>query len=196
MVFVDPEHTSGIIGVAEGGNYFTVRAKGNPTAIIPEIRAIVSDLDQELVIDNVATMNQVVSNSITTPRSYAVLLGTFAVLALVLAMSGLYGVQAYFVAQQRREIGIRIALGARKPQVLLPLLRQGLLLGAQGLGIGLLASFVLTKFLSNMLFGITALDVTTYVVVCTAFLLVTVAASYVPAQRAAAIDPLTVLRYE
>jgi len=141
-------------------------------------------------------MNQVVSNSITTPRSYAVLLGTFAVLALVLAMSGLYGVQAYFVAQQRREIGIRIALGARKPQVLLPLLRQGLLLGAQGLGIGLLASFVLTKFLSNMLFGITALDVTTYVVVCTAFLLVTVAASYVPAQRAAAIDPLTVLRYE
>jgi predicted permease len=196
MVFVDPEHTIGIIGVAEGGNYFTVRAKGNPTAIIPEIRAIVSDLDQELVIDNVATMNQVVSNSITTPRSYAVLLGTFAVLALVLAMSGLYGVQAYFVAQQRREIGIRIALGARQPQVLLPLLRQGLLLGAQGLGIGLLASFVLTKFLSNMLFGITALDLTTYVVVCTAFLLVTVAASYVPARRAASIDPLTVLRYE
>jgi predicted permease len=196
MVFADPEHTPGIIGVAEGGNYFTVRAKANTTAIIPGIRAIVSDLDQELVIDNVATMNQVVANSITTPRSYAVLLGTFAVLALVLAMSGLYGVQAYFVAQQRREIGIRIALGARKPQVLLPLLRQGLLLGAQGLGIGLLASFVLTKFLSNMLFGITALDVTTYVVVCTAFLLVTVAASYVPARRAAAIDPLTVLRYE
>ena len=196
MVFVDPEHTTGIIGVAEGGNYFTVRARGNPTAIIPQIRAIVSNLDEELVIDNVATMDQVVSNSVTTPRSYAVLLGTFAVLALVLAASGLYGVQAYFVAQQRREIGIRIALGARKPQVLLPLLRQGLLLATQGLGIGLLASVVLTKFLSNMLFGITALDVTTYVVVCTAFLLVTVAASYVPARRAAAIDPLTVLRYE
>src|SRR4029079_3196536 len=90
IVYMDTEH-SGVIGVAEGGNYFAVRTRGNPTAIVPEIRAIVRNLAPALAIDNVATMNQVVSNSITTPRSYAVLLATFAVSALVLAMSGLYG---------------------------------------------------------------------------------------------------------
>jgi putative ABC transport system permease protein len=196
LVFVDPEHTVGIVGVAEGGVYFTVRTRGDPTAIIQDVRAIVSNLDAGLVVDNVATMNQVVSNSITMPRTYAVLLGTFAVLALVLAMSGLYGVQAYFVTQRRQEIGIRVALGARESQVLFPLLRQGLLLSMQGLAIGLAGSAVLTKFLEHMLFGVSALDIATYAVVCTAFLIATLAASYVPARQASKIDPLSVLREE
>jgi putative ABC transport system permease protein len=196
LVFVDPEHTIGIVGVAEGGVYFTVRTRGDPTAIIQYVRAIVSNLDAGLVVDNVATMNQVVSNSITMPRTYAVLLGTFAVLALVLAMSGLYGVQAYFVTQRRQEIGIRVALGARESQVLFPLLRQGLLLSMQGLAIGLAGSVVLTKFLENMLFGVSALDIATYAVVCTAFLVATLAATYVPARQASKIDPLSVLRDE
>jgi putative ABC transport system permease protein len=89
IVFMDLEHTPGIVGVAEGGVYFAVRARGDPTALIPQIRAIVRDLDPALAIDNIATMNEVVANSITTPRSYALLLGTFAASAFVLAMIGL-----------------------------------------------------------------------------------------------------------
>ena len=194
VVFMDPEHTPGIIGVAEGGVYFAVRTQGDPTAIIPDVRSIVRNLDADLVIDNVATMDHVVSNSTTTPRTYAVLLGTFAILALVLAMSGLYGVQAYFVTQRTQEIGIRLALGAGQTQVLLPLLKQGLILGVLGLGLGLAGSVALTKFLENMLFGVAALDIATYGVVCAAFLGVIVAASYIPARQAARIDPLSVLR--
>jgi putative ABC transport system permease protein len=196
VVFMDPEHTPGIIGVAEGGVYFAIRMRGDPTKIIPDVRAIVRNLDAELVIDNVATMNQLVSNSITMPRTYAALLGTFAILALVLAMSGLYGVQAYFVTQRRQEIGIRIALGAQQAQVLFPLLRQGLALGVVGLGLGLTGSVVLTRFLQNMLFGVSSLDIATYAVVCTTFLAVIIAASYIPARQAAKIDPLSILRYE
>jgi putative ABC transport system permease protein len=196
IVFVDPEHTIGIIGVAEGGVYFTVRTRRDPTEIISEIRTIVRNLDATLVVDNVATMDQIVANSITTPRSYAVLLGAFAVAALVLAMSGLYGVQAYVVTQRRQEIGIRMALGAEAPQVLLQVLRQGLLLGVSGLLVGLVGSLVLTKFLATMLFGLTTLDVATYVAVCATFLAVMVAASYLPARQAAKIDPQLILRYE
>ena len=196
IVFVDPEHTLGIIGVAEGGVYFTVRTRRDATEIISEIRTIVRNLDATLVVDNVATMDQIVSNSITTPRSYAVLLGTFAVSALVLAMSGLYGVQAYFVTQRRQEIGIRMALGAQAPQVLLQVLRQGLSLSVWGLLVGLVGSVVLTKFLATMLFGVTTLDIATYIAVCATFLAVMVAASYLPARQAAKIDPQLILRYE
>ena len=193
VVFMDPEHTPGVIGVSEGDVYFAVQTQ-DPTAIIPDVRSIVRNLDADLPIDNVATMDHVVSNSITSPRTYAVLLGTFAILALVLAMSGLYGVQAYFVTQRTQEIGIRIALGAGQTQVLLPLLKQGLILGVLGLGLGLAGSVALTKFLENMLFGVAALDIATYGVVCAAFLAVIVAASYIPARQAARIDPLSVLR--
>jgi putative ABC transport system permease protein len=196
VVFMGPEHTPGIIGVVEGGVYFAVRTQGDPTAIIPDVRNIVRNLNPDLVIDNVATMDQVVSNSITMPRTYAVLLGTFAILALVLAMSGLYGIQAYFVTQRRQEIGIRMALGAQQLQVLGPLLRQGLGLGILGIGLGLAGSVVLTKFLEHMLFGVTGLDLPTYAAVCATFLGVIIAASYLPARQAAKIDPLSILRYE
>jgi predicted permease len=196
IVFVDPEHTPGIIGVAEGGMYFTVRTRGDPTALIPRIRAIVRDLDANLAIDNVATMNQVVANSITTPRSYALLLGTFAASAFILAMIGLYGVQTYFVTQRKQEIGIRLALGARRESVLRLVLREGLVLSIVGLAAGLAGSALLSQYLDRMLFGITALDAPTYIGVSVAFVAVMLAASYVPARRAAAIDPQATMRYE
>ena len=196
IVFVDPEHTPGIVGVAEGGVYFTVRTRGDPAALIPRIRSIVRDLDASLAIDNVATMDQVVANSITTPRSYALLLGTFAASAFVLAMVGLYGVQTYFVTQRRQEIGIRLALGARRDRVLRLFLCEGLILGAIGLAAGLAGSALLSHYFERMLFGVAALDASTYAGVSIAFLAVMLAASYVPARRAASIDPQSTMRYE
>jgi putative ABC transport system permease protein len=196
IVFVDPEHTPGIVGVAEGGVYFTVRTRGDPTALIPRIRTIVRDLDPSLAIDNVATMEQVVANSITTPRSYALLLGTFAASAFVLAMIGLYGVQTYFVTQRRQEIGIRLALGARRERVLRLFLREGLLLSVVGLAAGLAGSALLSQYLERMLFGVAALDASTYLGVSITFLAVMLAASYIPARQAATIDPQSAMRYE
>jgi putative ABC transport system permease protein len=196
IVFVDPEHTPGIVGVAEGGVYFTVRTRGARTALIPQIRAIVRDLDANLAIDNVATMDQVVANSITTPRSYALLLGTFAASAFVLAMIGLYGVQTYFVTQRRQEIGIRLALGARRERVLRLFLWEGLTLSVAGLAAGLAGSALLSQYLERMLFGVAALDIATYGGVSIAFLAVMLAASYIPARQAATIDPQQTMRYE
>ncbi len=196
IVFADPEHTPGIVGVAEGGVYFAVRTRGDPTAIVADVRATVRSLDRNLVVDNVATMQQVVANSITTPRSYAVLLATFAGSAFVLAIVGLYGTQAYFVTQRRREIGIRVALGARREQVLRLVLSEGAALSVVGVGIGLLGSALLAKYLENMLYGVGPLDVATYLAVSMAFLAVMLVASYVPARQAAAVDPQATMRYE
>jgi predicted permease len=196
IVFVDPEHTPGIVGVAEGGVYFTVRTRGDPTALIPLIRAIVRELDPTLAVDNVATMKQVVSNSITTPRSYALLLGTFAATAFLLAMIGVYGVQTYFVTQRRHEIGIRLALGARRERVLRLFLREGLVLSVVGLAAGLAGSVLLSQYLERMLFGVAALDTATYTGVSIAFVAVMLAASYIPARHAARIEPQSSMRYE
>jgi len=196
IVFLDPEHTPGIVGVAEGGVYFTVRTQWDPRAIIPEIRTLVRNLDSSLAIDNIATMDQVVSNSYTTPRSYAVLLGAFAASAFILAMIGLYGVQTYFVTQRRQEIGIRMALGARRAQVLRLVLREGLVLGCVGLAVGLVGSAAFSQYLETMLFGVAGLDIATYVGVAVAFLGVMFAASYLPARQAAAIEPQSTMRYE
>ncbi len=196
IVFLDPEHTPGIVGVAEGGVYFTVRTQSDPLEIIPQIRTLVSTLDSNLAIDNVATMDQVVANSITTPHSYALLLGAFAVCAFVLAMIGLYGVQTYFVTQRRQEIAIRAALGARRAQVLSLVLREGVVVSVVGLAVGLVGAVVVSKYLENLLFGVTALDIATYAGVSFAFLGVMFAASYVPARQAAAIDPQATMRYE
>jgi len=196
IVFADPEHTPGILGVAEGGVYFTVRTGGDPTAIVADVRAIVRSVDRSLVVDNVATMRQLVANSITTPRSYAVLLATFAASAFVLAIVGLYGTQSYFVTQRRREIGIRLALGARRGQVLRLILREGLALSVAGLGAGLAGAVLLAKYLESMLFGVSALDSATYFSVSVVFLAVMLVASYVPARQAASIDPQSTMRYE
>jgi predicted permease len=195
-LFVDPEHTIGIIGVAEGGVYFTVRTVKDAAEIVPEIRGIVRDLDPNLVVDNIATMNQIISNSITTPRSYALLLGTFSASALALAMIGLYGVLSYFVMQRTREIGIRVALGAQTLEVIVLVLREGLALSITGVVLGVAVGLTLTRYLEKMLFGVAALDVTTFAGVSALFILVTLIASYFPARHAAKIDPLVALHYE
>jgi ABC-type antimicrobial peptide transport system permease subunit len=193
QLFTLPEH---LIAWYGQGYYFVVRTAANTAAIVPTIRSIVRDIDPTAVLDEIATMNQIQANSVTTPRSYAVLMGTFSVSALALATIGLYGVLAYFVAQRRREIGIRLALGAGRRQVLNLVLRQSLAMSIPGLALGLLGGLALTRYLQKMLFGVSPLDVATFLFVLSAFIAVSMLASYIPARSALAVDPLETLRRE
>jgi putative ABC transport system permease protein len=193
QLFMNPDHIDAVWGI---GYYFVVRTTREAGEIVPAVRSIVRDLDPKLVVDDVATMNQIVSNSITTPRSYAVLLGTFSTAALVLAMIGLYGLLAYFVKQRTQEIGIRVALGAQRFQILLLVVRQGLALSIAGAAIGVAGSAALMKYLQKMLFGVNDIDPATFIVVSALFMLVALLASYIPARQATNIDPLACLRHE
>ncbi|HEY2383752.1 MAG TPA: ABC transporter permease [Terriglobia bacterium] len=193
QLFMDPEHFQAVYGE---GYYFVVRTTKDPAAILPSIRSIVHDLDPKAVVDNVATMDQVISNSITTPRSYAALLGTFAAAALALATIGLYGLLSFFVKERTQEIGIRVAIGAQTADVIGLVLKHGLGMSIAGLAIGLAGSAILMQYLQTMLFGVAALDPVTFTAVSGLFLLVAFLASYLPARAAATIDPLKALRYE
>jgi putative ABC transport system permease protein len=178
------------------GYYFVVRTAKEPAAMVPAIRAIVRSIDPNVVVDDVATMKQILSNSITTPRSYAVLLGTFSGAALALASVGLYGVLSYFVRQRTREIGIRVALGAERWNVIGFVMRQGLLMSLTGLALGLIGGAAVTKYLRAMLFQVTPLDAATFIAVSVVFIAISLLASYLPARQATTTDPLTALRYD
>jgi putative ABC transport system permease protein len=193
QLFTLPEHLIAFYGQ---GYYFAVRTTTNTAAIVPAIRSVVRDIDRTAVIDEIATMNQILANSVTTPRSYASLMGTFSLCALVLATIGLYGVLAYFVTQRRREIGIRLALGAKQRQVLNLVLKQGLAMGAAGVALGLIGGIVLTRYLQKMLYGVSPLDSATFVIIPAVFLTIALFASYIPARAATGVDPLEILRYE
>ena len=164
--------------------------------MVPMIRVIIRDIDPTVIVDDIATMGQVLSNSITTPRSYAVLLGTFSAVALALASIGLYGVLSYFVKQHSHEIGIRIALGARKRAILQLVLGQGLTISVAGLVLGLAGAMALTRYMRAMLFEVLPLDPATFVLVSSLVLAVTLLASYIPARHATTVDPMTALRHE
>ena len=147
-------------------------------------------------LDAVAPMRELVSNSIARPRFYAALLGVFAAIAGVLAAIGIYGVLAYAVVQRTQEIGVRMALGAERADVIRLVLRRGLVLTAAGIVLGLAGAAGLSRYLAGLLFGLTPLDVTTYAAVAVGFALVGLVASLVPARRATHVDPITALRVE
>ena len=144
----------------------------------------------------VQSMQQYVSIALARPRLYASLLGTFAGLALILAVVGLYGLIAYAVTRRTHEIGIRMALGAQPTDVLRSILNQGMLLTLAGLAIGGLGSVALVRLLKTLLYGVSANDGTTYATVGILLVLVTLIAVYVPARRASKVDPMVSLRYE
>lgn len=154
------------------------------------IRTVVRQLDPQATLDNVATMQAVVSNSITRPWMYAVVVGVFAGVAASLAAIGLYGEMAATVTQRTRESGIRTALGAVRHQVLGLVLRQSAVLTMLGLILGLAGAVVATRSLAGMLFGLTPLDPTTYVLALLLFGLVPTVASFVPTHRATHVDPM------
>jgi putative ABC transport system permease protein len=196
QVFLDMRQWSGPgVPIFPIGPYFSVRTT-QAAAAIAAIRQIAQQQEPGSALDNVATMDQIVSNAMTVPRMYAVLLGIFAGVAMTLAAAGIYGVIAYSVTQRTREIGIRMALGARRGQVLSMVLRQGLALIAIGLALGLGGAAAGTRYLEGLLFGLTPLDPPTFAYVAAAFALVALLASYVPARRATLVDPLVALRCE
>jgi len=178
------------------GTYFAVRTEADPTAVAQSARAIVRQLDPQATVDNIATMEQIVSNAISRPRLYAVLLGIFAGVAVALAGIGIYGVLAYVVAQRAREIGIRMALGARRAQVVGLVLRQSAVLTAIGVIAGVSGAAALSRYLEDILFGVRPLDPPAFVVAAVAFTLVALLAAYGPARRATQVDPLVALRSE
>jgi putative ABC transport system permease protein len=175
---------------------FAVRVRGNPAAAVPAITRIIRSADANAGIDAILPIDRLVANSVARPRFYALLLGAFAGVAGLLAAIGIYGVLAYAVAQRTREIGIRMALGARRAQVLALVLRNGAMLITVGLAMGLFAAAAGTRLLQGMLFGITPLDPKTFLAVPVLFGLVAMVASYLPARRATKIDPIEALRAE
>jgi putative ABC transport system permease protein len=176
--------------------FVVVRADGDPASLAPSVRGAIAGVDRDLPVYRVTTMERMVADSLAQRRFSMFLLGSFAFIALALAVVGLYGVMSYSVAQRTHEIGVRMALGAQGRDILKMVVGQGLLLIAAGLAIGLAGAFALTRLMTSLLFGVSATDPLTYVGI--ALLLATVAllASYLPARRATKVDPLVALRYE
>jgi putative ABC transport system permease protein len=153
-------------------------------------------VDRNQAVANIRTMEQYLADSVTEPRFTTVLLGLFAALALALAVVGIYGVMSYLVTQRTHEIGIRLALGARSCDVLRMVVGQGMALTMSGLVIGLTLAFAATRLLTNLLYGVGPTDPLTFVVISSLFALVALLACYIPARRAAKVDPIVALRHE
>src|SRR5215213_8684858 len=173
-----------------------VRTDGEPTAIAPAIQREIRSLDPNQPVSDVRTMNQVMSEWVARSRFNTLLLGLFAGLATLLSAVGIFGVMNYSVALRTRELGLRLAVGAQPRQVLLLVLKQGLGLTIVGVVLGLAAAFALTRLLSGLLFGVAAVDVTTFASISLLLVIVSLLACYLPARRAMRIDPLSALRYE
>ncbi len=174
----------------------TVRTAGDPLSLAAPVRQAVAAVQRELPVSNVMTMAQRMANSTSRMRFIALLLAVFAALALVLAVTGLYGLIAYSVAQRTREIGIRMALGAESSQVLCLTLRQGMRLVVLGGLIGVAAALALTRLMRSLLYEVGAADPLTFAAVALLLACAALVACYIPARRAAKIDPMVALRYE
>jgi putative ABC transport system permease protein len=164
--------------------------------MISAARAALSSIDSTIPLAQVSTLDDIVSRSVRDQRASVLLLGSLGGLALLLTATGIYGVLAYAVAQQTREIGVRMALGASRGNVLRLVLGRGLLLVAIGSALGLAASFALTRLMTNMIYEVSARDPLTFAGVAAVLLAVALAACYVPARRAMRVDPMVALRHE
>jgi putative ABC transport system permease protein len=173
-----------------------VRSNTDPAAVTSAIQREVRALDKNQPISEMHSMKELLADSISRSRFATTLLSIFAAIAVILATIGIYGVMAYAVTQRTNEIGIRIALGASRREVLTLILRRGLAMTTIGVATGLLGSLAITRVLSNLLFGVSATDPITFVGVAMGLIAVAIVATCIPALRATRIDPLVALRYE
>lgn len=178
------------------GTTLLVRTATDPLSLAPGVRSAVLAIDPNQPIYDVKTMEQRVAESVSVSRSLMFLFSVFAVLALVLASVGIYGIVSYSVSQRTHEIGIRMALGAGRTDVLRLIMRNGIMLAFTGIALGVAGAFALTRFLAALLFGIKPTDTTTFVMVAAGLFFVSVIACLIPARRATKVDPLVALRYE
>jgi predicted permease len=192
MFYVHNEQETG----SEGYESLVVRVMGKPDALMSQIRATLRSEDPNLAISEVTTLGEVVDRSLGREKLLAKLAGFFGALALLLASVGLYGVIAYSVARRRNEIGIRMALGAAPGSVLRMVLAESLVVVAMGLSVGIPAALACGRLVSSQLYGVEATDPLTIVCAATGLLAVALAASFVPARRAALLDPCAALREE
>jgi putative ABC transport system permease protein len=173
-----------------------IRSASAAPQLEQSLRGLASSLNPEAPVSEVKSMPAILTDAASAPRSITSLFGAFAALALILGIIGIYGVISFFVGQRTREIGIRMALGAQRRDVLKLVVNEGLSLTLTGILVGLLAAFALTRFLGTLLYGVSATDPLDFAVVAALFAIVALAACYIPARRAMRVDPLVALRYE
>ena len=177
-------------------SYFVIRTDSDPATIVAAVRSRVFALDKEVPVLNVKTVDQMIAGALKRPRFNVALIGAFAGLALLLASVGLYAVISYSVTQRTHEIGIRIAVGASRADILKLIVGQGMVLALIGVVLGLAASFALTRAVSSLLYGVSATDPLTFAGVSLLLTAVALFACCIPAQRATNVDPMVALRYE
>src|ERR1700722_2892088 len=184
------------VAMTPAGSGVILRYEGSLSEILNSVRHTNRLMSSQQMIYGVQTMESLISDSLAARRFAMILLGTFAVLALVLASVGIYGVIAYVVGQRTQEIGIRMALGAQRKDVLGLVLWQGTRLALLGVAIGIAGAFALTRLMTDLLYGVAATDPATFAGLALLLIVVAMAACYLPARRAMRVDPVAALRCE
>jgi predicted permease len=183
-------------GSSPGNMYFAIHTTLPKETLVPMVRSTLSNIDRSLPLSNIQTMEEIVAASTASRRFTLILLGAFAILALVLALVGIYGVMSYSVSRQTAEIGVRMALGATNDRVLRLILFKGMKPVVVGIGAGLVAAFLLSRLIENLLFGVTARDPLTYAAVAAVLAVTAVLACIIPARQALRVDVVSALRAE
>jgi putative ABC transport system permease protein len=179
-----------------GSMIVVMRTEVDPSSMVAAARNVIAGMDKDLPISGVRTLDDYLDHSVAQPHFFSLLLGMFAALALALAAVGLYGVVSYAATQRTHEIGVRMALGAERKEVIRLVVAQGFKLTLMGIALGIAGAFLLTRFLSSLLYGVTSTDPSTFVAVSLLLAAVALLASYMPARRAAQVDPMVALRHE